>query len=113
MITQPFVENSIEHGQLHQIKNGKIVIRFNKINDSLVIEIEDNGIGRKSSMANSKNNEHSSLAIAITEQRIKILNEKENSSGFLKISDLNPFDKSGTVVAISLPYRKEVVSLKK
>ncbi len=113
MITQPFVENSIEHGQLHQIKDGKITIRFGKVMNQLIVEIEDNGVGRQSAQSNGKVKNHRSMAISITEKRIKIINEKENSSGSLTITDLNKDDRTGTKVLISLPYKKEVFSSKK
>lgn len=53
MITQPFVENAIEHGQLHTIDKGMINVLVYKSEDMLEIIIEDNGVGRTNS-ANSK-----------------------------------------------------------
>ncbi len=31
MITQPFIENAIEHGQLHTIEGGFIRVNFSKV----------------------------------------------------------------------------------
>ncbi|MFA7272432.1 MAG: histidine kinase [Crocinitomicaceae bacterium] len=109
MITQPFVENSIEHGQLHTLENGHISIRFSKENDMLKIEIEDNGIGREESERLKKSKEHTSMALQITQDRIKILNEKHNTNGYLKISDLEGNSQSGTRVIISLPCINELI----
>ena len=52
-----------------------------------------------------KQKRHKSMALKITHQRIENLNYKYKSSGTLKISDLNPNDKSGTKVFIAIPYR--------
>lgn len=108
MITQPFVENAIEHGELHQIENGKITIQFSKKDDMLHVEIEDNGIGRKSSEKNKPEAYHKSMATSITEERIRIMNEKENSIGYLSVTDGNILDGTGTKVTISLPFKKEI-----
>jgi hypothetical protein len=108
MIMQPFVENAIEHGELHQIENGKITIRFSKKVNMLQIEIEDNGVGRKKSAENKPDSTHTSMATSITEERIRIMNDKENTKGFLSINDRNQHDETGTVVLISLPFKKEI-----
>jgi Tfp pilus assembly protein PilF len=51
MITQPFIENAIEHGQLHTVEGGFIRVKFSKVSDMLNVVIEDNGIGRNSRIA--------------------------------------------------------------
>ncbi len=109
MITQPFVENSIEHGELHRIKNGKIIIRFAEQNSMLAIEIEDNGVGREHAGKNKKGIDHQSMALKISTDRIRIINEKQKSSGSLHISDLDPENNSGTLVEIFLPLKKELI----
>jgi LytS/YehU family sensor histidine kinase len=104
MITQPFVENSIEHGQLHTVPDGKIRIEFFKENKMLQIRIEDNGIGRVKSEEVKISKDHNSMALNITRNRIKIINEKYNSVGSLSIKDLDEENHIGTKVLISLPY---------
>jgi LytS/YehU family sensor histidine kinase len=54
MITQPFIENAIEHGQLNTTEGGFIHISINKENEMLQIVIIDNGIGRKVAETNKK-----------------------------------------------------------
>ncbi len=112
MITQPFVENSIEHGELHRIENGKIIVRFSKNADMLRVEIEDNGVGRQKAKKNNKETNHTSMATSITEERIRIINQKENSMGFMSVTDGVAKDNSGTLVVISLPFKKELSSNK-
>jgi len=107
MITQPFIENAIEHGQLHTIEGGFINISFKKLNDLLQIMIEDNGIGRKGSEMNKKSKAHKSMAMNITRERIDNLNKKYRTEGFLLVEDYNKELKTGTKVLISLPYKEE------
>jgi tetratricopeptide (TPR) repeat protein len=104
MITQPFVENSIEHGQLHTLPNGKIKIQFSKQSNMLNIRIEDNGIGRAKSEELKIGKDHKSMALTITRKRIKMINEKYNAAGYLLMTDLDEENHLGTKVLISLPY---------
>lgn len=107
MITQPFIENAIEHGQLHTIEGGFILVRFYKKGNMLEIQIIDNGIGRKGSEQNKKSKEHKSMAMNITSERIANLNKKYRTDGFLIIEDYNKDLETGTKVLISLPYKTE------
>ena len=104
MITQPFIENAIEHGQLHTIEGDSISVHFSKEDGMLCISITDNGIGRKKSRALKKSSAHNSMAMDITGQRITHLNRKYKSDGKLEIEDFNKELQSGTKVLISLPY---------
>ncbi len=105
MITQPFIENSIEHGQLHTVEGGFIKINISAVNNMLHIEISDNGIGRKKASKNKKSKEHHSLALKITEERISILNRKYITNGKLEISDFDKNNETGTIVDIEIPLK--------
>ncbi len=107
MITQPFIENAIEHGQLHTIDGGFIHVSFAKEKEMLIISIVDNGIGRKGSKANKKSSAHKSMAMDITSQRIDSLNKKYKTDGSLLVEDYNKELETGTKVLISLPYAVE------
>jgi len=107
MITQPFIENSIEHGQLHTIEGGFINVYFRKNNNMLEVTIEDNGIGRKGAEKNKKSRDHKSMAMNITRERINNLNKKYKTEGFLRIKDYDKVLHTGTKVLISLPYRTD------
>ncbi len=108
MITQPFVENSIEHGQLNIIDNGNISIDFSEKDNMLYIEIIDNGVGRTES-GKKKNsiNEHKSMALDITNRRIEIINKKYKSKANISIGDLTAEKYTGTRVEILLPLLNE------
>jgi len=121
IITQPFVENAIEHGQLHNLpKQGVINIRFEKttiyhiLNNPhapttlLEVTIEDNGIGIDEGRRFNKKKDHRSMALDITRERIKYLNMKYRTSGYVKIEDKSQYneDEMGTKVILMLPYIK-------
>lgn len=105
MITQPFIENAIEHGQLHLREDGFIHVHFKKKEDMMFIIVEDNGIGRKGSAQNKKSSAHKSMAMKITRDRIENLNKKYRSEGNMEIEDYNKLEETGTKVLISIPYR--------
>jgi len=110
MITQPFIENAIEHGQLHTIEGGFIKVSFIKENNMLIITIIDNGIGRKGSRLKKKSSAHKSMAMDITSERIKNLNKKNKSDGTLLVEDYNKALETGTKVVISLPYTIDTIN---
>ncbi|MEN9699953.1 MAG: hypothetical protein RLZZ301_1151 [Bacteroidota bacterium] len=107
MITQPFIENAIEHGQLHTVKGGKIWVDMKEENGQLVISIQDNGVGRKKSASTKKIRTHKSMAIDITKERIAILNKKYKFNGSLTMTDLDLNKETGTIVTLVLPLKYE------
>jgi hypothetical protein len=111
MITQPFVENSIEHGQLNIVENGHIHIEFKEQNEMLYVKIEDNGVGRKESEKRNSKKDHKSMALNITKERVKILNKKYRSKATVEIGDLQEGKYSGTLVELNLPLLTEKINL--
>jgi tetratricopeptide (TPR) repeat protein len=105
MITQPFIENAIEHGQLHTVKGGEIIVEMKESSGKLEITISDNGVGRKKSAQTKKIRTHKSMAIDITRERIEILNKKYKFSGSLTFRDLDGKKEQGTLVSIVLPLK--------
>lgn len=105
MITQPFIENAIEHGQLHTVENGFIHVSIQREKEMLHITIEDNGIGRKASEKNKKSKEHKSMAMKITQDRINNLNYKYKIEGRMEFEDYNKELETGTLVNIYLPFK--------
>ena len=100
---QPFVENAIIHGVAHLSETkGEITVRFYMNgSEGLKCEVLDNGIGRSKAktMSSQLDHNHKSTALAVTQERLDLLNER---SGSLEISDLNT-DGSGTKVVMQLP----------
>ncbi len=107
LVMQPFVENAIWHGIRNKHENGLISINIlTTKDDTLLITIEDNGIGReKSAELKTNRTSHKSYGIDITEDRLKMVNP-ENKIEFIDLYDdqSNPM---GTKVLITLKINED------
>jgi tetratricopeptide (TPR) repeat protein len=105
MLIQPFIENSIIHGILNK-KDGKGIIKvsYTYKDDYLILENEDNGVGRQK-IPKKNNSRHESKAVKITEQRIQLLEKKIKQKIDFEIIDLftSSLTPSGTLVRIKIP----------
>lgn len=103
LITQPFIENAIWHGllPLNNERNAELNIRIYKKDNLPIIEIEDNGVGRKDRTVKG----HISKGTKLVEDKIESLNKLSESSNYrLCVLDLSD-DKGnalGTKVLIQL-----------
>ncbi|MFY0253557.1 two-component regulator propeller domain-containing protein [Chitinophaga sp. 30R24] len=90
MIIQPFVENAIWHGLVHEKGKGRLVIKFKKVNDRILCTIEDNGIGREKAAAMQRANKprHQSRGLQITRDRLSLYNSRFNVDACFDIEDL-------------------------
>ena len=75
MFLQPYIENSIWHGILPSDKKGIIQLNIYKVNQEIVFEIFDSGIGIDESLERKKGtiSSHSSKGVKITSDRIELL----------------------------------------
>ena len=106
MIIQPFIENALKHGLLHKKGGKNLSIEFKLIQDILICEIIDNGVGRKRSEEIKTRNSrtHQSFATEATDKRMDLLNSFNNKHYSFEIIDLYEEDKPlGTKVIISIP----------
>jgi two-component sensor histidine kinase len=106
MIVQPYVENAIKHGLLHKKENKNLEIRFKRDHQNLVIEIEDDGIGRVRSreLNRIKNKGHQSFATEANSRRLELLNRKHGNVGVEFVDKQNETGEgSGTLVIIRIP----------
>ncbi|MCC5915918.1 MAG: histidine kinase [Cryomorphaceae bacterium] len=106
MLVQPHVENAILHGLRYlEGRRGALWIRFFLEDDRLMVEVEDNGVGRAYNREQVKRKTHRSMALEINRKRIELLSKSFNRELFLKIIDL--YDETnrptGTKIIISLP----------
>ncbi|MBN1597569.1 MAG: tetratricopeptide repeat protein [Bacteroidales bacterium] len=105
MLSQPFIENAIEHGILKKEGcSGKIDIQFIDRADRISIEVTDDGVGRSKSDEN-KDKKHKSRATEITTSRLALLNKVKGLEPNFEIIDLfdNNNKPEGTKVIITLP----------
>ncbi|RFS18955.1 hypothetical protein DVR12_25440 [Chitinophaga silvatica] len=106
MIIQPFVENAIWHGLLHDKKRGKLIISFTKVEDRILCVIEDNGVGREKAIAMKQGkSRHQSRGLQITRDRLSLYNSRFKVDASFDIEDLTDEEgkASGTRVNIWFP----------
>jgi tetratricopeptide (TPR) repeat protein len=102
MLIQPYIENAVWHGLRYKETKGKLLLRFQKKEEHIVVEIIDNGIGRKKSAELKTENQkkHHSTGLKNIEERLSIINKVYNSNYRVAINDLE--EESGTRVQIYL-----------
>lgn len=109
MLTQPFIENAIEHGFLHKEEQGHIDLIITEDKNQLLITVKDDGIGRTQAATLAKKTKHESLATEVTKERLKLIQKKLRQKSELLIKDL--FDHQdrvvGTQVELNIPLIKE------
>lgn len=109
MLIQPFIENAFVHGLLHKEGLKKLKITF-YLNEHLICEIVDNGIGRKKAMEiqNRQRVGHESFAVNAIKKRFDILEGHFKGELGFQYKDLYDGDEAiGTKVIIKIPINKK------
>ena len=109
MLLQPYIENAIWHGLRYKEGKGFLKINVKAIaDDILVIEVLDNGIGRrKSAELKTKNQmKQRSKGMGNIKKRVAILNDMYKNKVDVSIFDLNE-DGTGTRVTLKLKKTNE------
>lgn len=101
LLLQPIVENAIWHGLQPSLREEKKVRVSCKLENDLIIEIKDNGIGREASLKNKEENKplHQSIGLEIVRDRLALYNHSRDLKINFKIEDLKKDGQaSGTLV---------------
>ena len=109
LLTQPCVENSIEHGLMPLKKRGEINISYTLINGVMKLEVTDNGVGRREAGAKSPDERKKrSISTKLTAERLEHFRKKLKEKNIsYEVTDLYENEKdSGTRVVMMLPYKK-------
>ena len=111
MLSQPFIENSIEHGFNDFESGGQVDIYFRLEKNALLMDIVDNGRGIEEK---PEKGNHTSLAIEITKARIQLLNKGKKTKSSFCITPVNPTNERMKGVKVSfvieLDKRKPVLT---
>lgn len=114
MLIQPIIENAILHGLSSITYQGYILLTIRLKEKTMVITLEDNGIGRKQAMLNKqlKDNDHQyapkSMATSILKERIDILNYLHKVQSEFYLEDIVKEQKvAGTKATLILPKTKK------
>ena len=104
MLLQPYVENAVWHGLRYKEDKGFLKVELSrKDEETIEIEISDNGIGRKKSkeLKTEHQKKQQSKGMQNIKQRINILNEMYKDKVDVFIEDLHD-DETGTKVILTL-----------
>jgi len=88
MLAQPFIENAIIHGLVPSKEKGFLRIAIEEKNEKLIIQIEDNGVGRHSKSNQKQSADHKSMATDITNQRVVLIAKRFNKNISMETIDL-------------------------
>lgn len=108
MIIQSYAENAIKHGLMHRKSGGALSITLSMNEPVLIIEIEDNGIGREKAAQLSTDSTH--RGFRIMERTIELYSKLNNTRINQVIEDLrdekgNPLG-TRVVISLYLPVKK-------
>lgn len=102
MIIQPYVENAIKHGLLHQSGEKRLTVCFTEEENHLKCTVTDNGIGRHAShrINERQGKSHQSFSSKATDRRLRLMQNFHNKVFNVKIIDLMENGQTGTQVIL-------------
>lgn len=108
MLIQPLVENAILHGLVSLKSERTLLVRFSENNGSIIILIEDNGIGIEASYMLRKKANHKSWGSTILRERIETYNQLYSRKIILSIEEMKNENRSiGTRAKLIIPVSNE------
>ncbi len=104
MLSQPFIENALEHG-MKDIENGGLIdVYITAKDNALLMEIKDNGTGLE--FGKAKDTHHQSLATSITKERIALMNKKSAEKIVFSVTEAYPNElRKGVKVSFNIPFQ--------
>lgn len=109
MFAQPFIENAVEHGLRHRSSGGLLKVDYSLQGECCIrIVIEDNGVGRQMAQQMEKKQNHQSLALNITHERIALLSRELKQQFSIQLIDLSDAEDkpAGFRVVMDIPIKK-------
>lgn len=107
MLIQPHVENAILHGLNSKTGKGHLEIKMDYINNTVVCQVKDDGIGRERSNLLNNKSSHKSMATGITQKRIELISQSQELPIQLRTEDLKTAsgEAAGTLVEVIIPMQ--------
>jgi len=109
MLIQPYVENAIKHGLLHSSIEKRLMITFCIKQDCLLVEVDDNGIGRKRAdeLRLQRDKFHAGFSTKANEKRLKLLSHENG----VVVSYTDKYDSNnqatGTTVKLTIQLKRK------
>jgi sensor histidine kinase YesM len=112
LLLQPFCENAIWHGLMHQDQHGHLSVSFYEEDNTLYCIIADNGIGRAKAkeLKGQSPEKIKSLGLQLTTERLALFNEGSPVHTFYRIEDIT--DDQGQVqgTKVILEIRNKILT---
>jgi sensor histidine kinase YesM len=108
MLTQPLVENSVEHGFLQKKEKGRLSVEYSLRNGLIKVEVIDNGVGRKEAAAIVPNqNKKQFISTLLTDKRLEYFRKSLKQKSIRReVTDIYENGMAaGTKVVLLLPYK--------
>ena len=106
MLIQPFIENAVWHGLRYKEGHGNLLVKLSNTKTHLEVEVTDNGIGRKKSLALKTKNQkkYKSTGLANISRRVALINELYGKGYEIDVEDVDKnAEETGTTVKIKIP----------
>jgi Histidine kinase len=108
LLLQPYIENAIWHGLMHKEEGGNVILEIEtKDEQTLLIAITDDGIGRKAAaeLKSKTATQNKSFGLKMTSERIGLINQLYKSETQVQIEDLTDThgNAKGTKVTLEIP----------
>lgn len=115
LLLQPYAENAIWHGLLHKDGEKLITIRIegNPEDDFIVVNIIDNGVGRKMAVEMEDQPKHrKSYGMQLGENRLKLMSQQQDKKATVEVIDLydNNGQALGTKIKIIIPHSNQKIN---
>lgn len=110
MVIQPFVENAVWHGISPMNEKGQIHISIRmESEESLIVSVEDNGIGMKQSQQYFTKSDHISIGMETTQKRLKLICKQNKLQFEIQFSEvLTGQAMPGTRVSFKIPFKYSI-----
>jgi tetratricopeptide (TPR) repeat protein len=103
MLTQPFIENAVEHGIMPlNDESGEIKVIFSINRDTINIVVQDNGVGI-SEINKGNDKVYESVSTQITKERFSLLQQITEKPFYLEINNKNDQEGKGVEVSFTIP----------
>ena len=101
MLIQPYIENAVWHGLRYKKEKGFLKVTINQDGKTIIVTVEDNGIGRKKSQEIKTENQKilKSTGIKNIDSRLKIISDIYKTKLDVHIEDATP---TGTIVTVKI-----------
>ena len=109
LILQPFIENTIWHGLMPKEEEGYMNVNVEKKDSFIFCTVDDNGIGRESSMKKKfkyQGSTHQSKGVKLTQSRLDLYNALNKRNATVKTIDKKDENGSSAGTTVILSFRE-------